>query len=146
MEIDCSGLVCDWTVVEGTPTFGPTWHQGDLGIDLSADGGQIIELRDVFFAASTNRQLELDAAIARAPTATMAFEFDFYAPGQDGGEPFWDRSPVFLETRHIDVVPQGVFWFQRDVLVPSEGAAVVLRIKKDGTGRAMVDELTLGPQ
>jgi hypothetical protein len=144
-EIDCSGLVCDWTVVQGTPIFGPTWHDGDLGIDLSNEGPQVIELRDVLFAANQDRQLALQAAILRDPTATMAFELDFYAPGKDAGATFWDRAPVFLVTRHIDVVPQSVFWFERDVLVPSEGAAVVLRIMKDGTGRAMVDELTLGP-
>jgi hypothetical protein len=144
-EIDCTGLVCDWIVVQGTPIFGPTWHSGDLGIDLSNEGPQVIELRDVLFAANQNRQLALQAAIVRDPTATMAFELDFYASGSDAGATFWDRSPVFLVTRHIDVVPQSVFWFERDVLVPSEGAAVVLRIIKDGTGRAMVDELTLGP-
>jgi hypothetical protein len=144
-EIDCSGLVCDWTVVQGSPRFGPTWHEGDLGIDLSDDGPQVIELRDVLFAANQNRQLALNAAIVRDPTATMAFELDFYATGSDAGSTFWDRSPVFLDTRHIDVVPQSVFWFRRDVLVPSEGSAVVLRIMKDGTGRAMVDELTVGP-
>jgi hypothetical protein len=144
-EIDCTGLVCDWTTVEGDPVYGPTWHDGDLGVDLSNDGPIVIELRDVLFESQHERQLTLRAIIVRDPTATLAFELDFFAPGQMPGATFWDRSPVFLVTRHVDVVEQGVVGFHRSVLVPSEGAALVLRVLKDGTGLAMLDELTLGP-
>jgi hypothetical protein len=143
-QIDCTGLVCDWIVVKGVPIYGPTWHLGDLGVDLSTDGPIVLELRDVLFAATTSRQMYLHAVLARDPTATLAFECDFYAPGQGTGATFWDRDPVFLVTRHVDVLQQGVVSFGRYVLVPSEGAAVVLRVLKDGTGIAMFDEITLG--
>ncbi len=144
-EIDCTGLTCDWTTLQGVPIFGPTWHTGDLGVDLSNDGPIELELKDVLFASQDDRQLALRATIVRDPTATMAFELDFYAQGQAAGATFWDRSPVFLVTRHVDVVELGVVAFHRSVLVPSEGAALVFRILKDGTGLAMLDELTLGP-
>ena len=144
-EIDCTGLTCDWTVVTGNPIFGPTWHEGDLGVDLSNDGPIVMELRDVLFASQNQRQLTLRSVIVRDTTATIAFELDFYAPGSDPGKTFWDRSPVFLVTRHVDVVEHGVVSFHRSVLVPSEGAAVVLRVMKDGVGLAMLDEVTLGP-
>jgi len=144
-EIDCTGLTCDWVTREGNPIFGPTWHDGDLGVDLSSEGPIVIELRDVLFESQHERQLTLRAVIARDTTATMAFDLDFYAPGSAQGATFWDRSPVFLVTRHIEVVEHGVVSFHRSVLVPSEGAAVVLRLSKDGTGVAMLDELTLGP-
>ena len=144
-EIDCTGLTCDWTTIQGEPSFGPTWHSGDLGVDLSNPGPIVIELRDVLFASQHERQLNLRTVIVRDLTATMAFDLEFYAEGQGSGETFWDRSPVFLVTRHIDVVEHGVVAFHRGVLVPSEGAALVLRVSKDGTGLAMFDELTLGP-
>jgi hypothetical protein len=144
-EIDCTGLTCDWVTVEGTPVYGPTWHDGDLGVDLSNEGPIVIELRDVLFASQHERQLTLRAVVTRDTTATMAFELDFYGEGSGQGPTFWDRSPIFLVTRHVDVIEHGVVSFHRSVLVPSEGAAVVLRVKKDGTGFAMLDELTLGP-
>jgi hypothetical protein len=144
-EIDCSGLTCDWTTVQGNPVFGTTWHDGDLGVDLSAPGKQVIELKDVFFVTHNDRQLTLRAVITRHPSASISFQLDFYGAGQGTGPTFWDRGPTFLVTRQLDVVQQGVFQFARPVLVPSEGAAVILRIVKDGGGPAMVDELTLGP-
>jgi hypothetical protein len=81
---------------------------------------------------------------ASAHPAGGHHELDFYAPGQASGQTFWDRSPVFLVTRTIPVNQQGTFQFARPVLVPSEGAAVILRVVKDGGGPAMLDELELG--
>ena len=144
LEIDCTGLLCDWQTVTGEPVFGPTWHQGELGVDLSNDGPIVIELRDVLFVSQDVRQLSLDAVMVRDTTATIAIDVDFYGVGQGSGETFWDRGPVFLVTRHIDVPNHGVFSFHRAVLVPSEGAALIFRVSKDGTGLAMLDELTLG--
>lgn len=143
-EIDCTELTCDWTVVAGNPVFGATWHEGDLGVDLSAAGSQVIELKDVFFTNQDARQLTLKAVITRDPSATMTFQLDFYAPGQSQGATFWDRDPVFLVTRMVPVTQQGTFQFSRPVLVPSEGAAVILKVVKDGGGPAMLDELELG--
>jgi hypothetical protein len=143
-EIDCTELTCDWTVVKGNPVFGATWHDGDLGVDLSANGPAEIDLKDVFFTNQDARQLTLKAVITRDPSATMTFELDFYAPGQAQGQTFWDRNPVFLETRTVPVTQQGTFQFSRPVLVPSEGAAVILKVIKDGGGPAMLDELELG--
>jgi len=143
-EIDCTELTCDWITVSGNPVFGPTWHDGDLGVDLSAPGQTVIELKDVFFVDHDARQMTLRAVITRDPSATMSFELDFYAPGQGAGATFWDRSPVFLVTRTLAVTQQGTFHFSRPVLVPSEGAAVILRVAKDGGGPAMIDELELG--
>jgi hypothetical protein len=143
-EIDCTGLTCDWTTKQGNPAYGPTWHDGDLGVDLSGDDRIVIELKDVLFATQHDRQLVLRAVLVRDPTVQLSFEVDFYAVGQGQGATFWDRSPTFLVTRHYDVVEQGVLQWHRPVLVPSEGAAVVLRVVKDGAGRAMLDEITLG--
>jgi hypothetical protein len=143
-EIDCTELTCDWIVVQGNPVFGATWHDGDVGVDLSAAGPATLELKDVFFVDHDARQLTLRAVITRDPSASLSFQLDFYAPGQGSGATFWDRGPVFLVTRTIDVGQQGTFKLARPVLVPSEGAAVVLRVVKDGGGPAMLDELELG--
>lgn len=143
-EIDCTELTCDWTIVSGNPVFGATWHDGDLGVDLSAQGEQILQLEDVFFVDHDARQMTLRAVVTRDPSATMRFELDFYAPGQAAGATFWDRAPVFLARRSIDVTQTGTFVFSRPVLVPSEGAAVILRVVKEGGGPAMLDELEFG--
>jgi hypothetical protein len=144
LQVDCTGLTCDWITVQGTPIYGSTWHDGDLGVDLSNDGKIVILLRDVLFATQNVRQLNLKAVLVRAPTAQLSLQLDFYAPGQALGATFWDRQPVLLVTRTLDVVELGVVQFHRPVLVPSEGAAVVIRVVKDGTGYVMLDELTLG--
>ena len=144
-EIDCTGLTCDWTTIAGAPVYGPTWHAGDLGVNLSSPGQIVIELKDVLFEAQQERQLTFRTVMVRDDTASLAFDFDFYAPGSAAGATFWDRQPVFLVNRHLDVVERGVVDFHRSILVPSEGAALILRVTKDGTGLAMLDELTLGP-
>lgn len=142
-QIDCSGLTCDWVTVEGNPRYGATWHDGDFGVDLSGEGRIVVEQRMVLIPPFT-RQLPVQASMVRDANVTMRFEFEFYAPGSASGATFWDRAPVLLKTRVDDVFEVGVFHFRRDVLVPSEGAAVIVRIVKEGSGRAMVDELTMG--
>ena len=143
MEVDCRGVPCDWTIVEGNPKFGPTWHEGDVGVDLSGNGRAVVEQRVVMFPLHT-RQLFMQASIVRDAEVSMHVQFDFYATGQGTGQTFWDRSPVFLVTRDVDVFELGVAQIHRQVLIPSEAAAVVVRIVKDGDGRAMFDEFTLG--
>jgi hypothetical protein len=142
-EVDCRGVPCDWVIKEGTPRFGATWHKGDIGVDLSGDGRAVVEQRVVLFPLHT-RQLDMLAAVLRDAGAQLHLELDFYAPGSASGATFWDRSPVFLVTRNVDVFELGVFTMHRQVLIPSEAAAVVVRIVKDGSGRAMIDEFTLG--
>ena len=90
------------------------------------------------------RQLDLQASILRDAGVTLRLEFEFYAPGSAPGATFWERSPVFLVKRSVDVFELGVFTAHREVLIPSEAAAVVVRIVKEGSGRAMIDEFTLG--
>jgi hypothetical protein len=143
-EIDCTGLVCDWATKEGTPHFAETWHDGDRGVDLSDPGRVVIELKDVFFVTQHDRQLVIRAVMVRDPAAVISFEIDFFAAGNGTSGTFWDKSPVYLTTRKVDVPDHGVFQFHRPVLVPSEGAAVVLRVIKDGSGQAMIDEISLG--
>ncbi|HEY8076006.1 MAG TPA: hypothetical protein VIF62_17890 [Labilithrix sp.] len=143
-EIDCTGILCDWTVKEGQPQFGPTWHDGDLGVDLSESDRVVLELKDVLFESQHDRQLQLRSVLVRDPEVQLSFDLDFYGVGQMPGATFWDRNPTFLVTRHYDVVEQGVTTWHRPVLIPSEGAALVLRVTKNGAGRAMIDEVTLG--
>jgi hypothetical protein len=142
-EVDCRGLPCDWVTKEGNVRYGATWHDGDVGVDLSGDGRAVVEQRVVLFPLHT-RQLDLTASILRDPEVTLRFEFDFYAPGSTTGDTFWDRDPVFLVTRSVDVFEHGTAVVHREVLIPSEAAGLVVRIVKEGSGRAMVDELTLG--
>jgi hypothetical protein len=142
-EIDCRGVPCDWVVVEGKVTFGPTWHDGDVGVDLSGSGKSVVEQKAVLLQLVT-RQLDLEASVVRDPAVTLRFELEWYAPGSAPGKTFWERSPVFLDTRSYPITEEGVHRIHRTVLIPSESAAVIFRIVKEGNGRALVDELTLG--
>ncbi|MGZ3449790.1 MAG: hypothetical protein ACXVEF_09340 [Polyangiales bacterium] len=142
-QIDCSGLVCDWQTVEGDVRYGTTWHEGDRGVNMSGGGRAVTEQR-VVLIPPFRRQLRMTAAMLRDAEVSLTFEFAFFAPGSAPGATFWDRSPVPLATRTVEVPNVGVFNFQRDVLVPSEGAAVIVRIIKEGSGRALVDEFTFG--
>ena len=143
MEVDCRGVPCDWITIEGNPRYGATWHDGDVGVDMSGNERDVVEQRVVMFPLHT-RQLEMIASTVRDAEVSLHVQFDFYAPGQAQGETFWDRQPVFLVTRDVDVFELGVAKIHREVLIPSEAAAVVVRLVKEGDGRAMVDEFTLG--
>ena len=143
MEIDCRGVPCDWVTLEGAPRYGATWHDGDIGVDLSGNGRVVVEQRVVLLPLRT-RQLELEAAIVRDAGVTLQIELDFYAPGGAPGPTFWERSPVLLLGRSVDVYELGVARIHREVLIPSEAAGVVVRLVKTGNGRAMVDEFSLG--
>jgi len=143
MEVDCRGVPCDWKTIEGNPSYGATWHEGDVGVDLSGSGRVVVEQRVVLFPLRT-RQLEMTASVVRDAPVTLHMQFDFYAAGQQAGQTFWDRQPVFLLTRDVNVFELGVNKIHRDVLIPSEAAAIVVRLVKEGDGRAMVDEFTLG--
>ena len=143
-EIDCRGVPCDWYVVEGHARFKDGWIDGDQAVDLTGVGAErvVIEQRAVLLQQTT-RQLLFEAAIARDPGATPRFELEWYAPGEGFGKTFWDRAPVKLDTRVYDVWETDVVHIQRTVLVPSESAAVIVRIVKEKTGQVIVDELTL---
>ena len=143
-EIDCRGVPCDWQVVEGHARFKAGWIDGDQAVDLTGDGAErvVVEQRAVLLQQTT-RQLLFEAAIVRDPNVKLRFEMEWYAPGEGFGKTFWDRAPVLLDTRVYDVWEDDVVHIQRTVLVPSESAAVILRIVKEQSGQAIVDELTL---
>lgn len=143
-EIDCRGVPCDWTVVEGHAKFKAGWIDGDQAVDLTGVGDErvVVEQRAVLLQQTT-RQLLFEAAVVRDPAVKLRFELEWYAPGEGFGKTFWDRAPVLLDTRVYDVWEDGVVHIQRTVLVPSESAAVIVRIVKEHAGQAIVDELTL---
>ncbi len=144
-EIDCRGVPCDWKVVEGDPQFKAGFIDGDRALDLTGKSGQrvVVEQRAVLLAQTT-RQLVFESAIVRDAGANLRFELEWYAPGQGIGKTFWDRSPVMLDTRVETVWEEGVQRIRRTIAVPSESAALILRIVKEGSGTVIVDELTLG--
>jgi hypothetical protein len=143
-SIDCGRGACDWVIVEGTGVFGPSWHDGDAGLDLSVPGRVVVEQRSAPFTLSS-RELILTAAVA-APDggARFRFEIDWYVAGAGAGVMYWERGPVLLATRGFDVTPRGAQAIKMLVAVPSlEVSGLVLRIIKDGDGRAVVDEVSL---
>jgi hypothetical protein len=142
-DVDCRGTPCEWTIVSGHPTFGDGWTDGDVAVVMSGDEKDVVEQRAVLIQIDT-RQLLLDAAVVRDDGVGLRFELDWYAAGQGFGKTFWDRSPTLLEHRELPVWESGVNEVKRPVIIPSEAGALVLRIVKEGSGKAIVDELTLG--
>jgi hypothetical protein len=142
-EIDCDGQPCDWVVVEGNPDFSGSWHPSDPGADLSAPGRIVIEQWTAPFEIDS-RELLLEAALVREPSASLRFEIDWYASGEGAGATYWDRSPVLLDSRGFDVGRSGVFLLDELISAPSlEASGAVIRVVKDGTGQAILDELFL---
>jgi len=142
-EIDCDGQPCDWVVVEGNPDFTGSWHPSDPGADLSAPGRIVIEQWTAPFEIDS-RELLLSAALVRDASATLRFEIDWYASGENPGDTYWDRGPVLLDSRGFEVGQTGVFLLDALVSAPSlEASGAVIRVVKEGTGRAILDELYL---
>jgi hypothetical protein len=140
-SIDCEGQACDWTVVEGTAGTGPSWHDGDPGLDLSRPGRVVVEQRSAPFELGS-RELVLRAAVA-TDESRVRFELDWYVAGSGAGATYWDRGPVKLETRAVEVAA-GVVGVEALVATPSlEVDGLVLRVVKEGDGVAIVDEISL---
>jgi hypothetical protein len=144
LEVNCLDVACPWQTDQGTAKFGATWHDGDLGVDLSAPGGTNAVSMKVVMIARNSRQFEIDAAIFRDPSAQLHVDFDFYAPGSGAGDTFWDRGPVLLSTETVPAESVGSYVLHRHVNVPSESAAFVIHLVREGDGRAFVDELSVG--
>ena len=145
-EILCGGVPCDWKLVEGEASAEGSWHDGDPGVDLSGPGRAVIEQRSAPFALDT-RELVLAAAVAREGAA-LRFELEWYVAGQAEGATYWDRAPVVIDTRTVQVEEEGVFALEELVSTPSlEVSGLVLRVIKEGDGMAVIDEVTLtGPE
>ena len=142
-EINCDGEPCDWTVVEGEPTFAGAWHPADPGIDLSGSGRIVVEQRAAPFSLD-QRELLLSAAMARTAEVDLRFEFDWYVEGSADGAGYWAREPLLVTSRGFNVDRTGVLHFQELISTPSlEVSGVVIRIVKDGTGTAVLDEIHL---
>lgn len=141
-EILCGDQPCDWKLVEGEAAYGDSWHEGDPGVDLSGPGRVVIEQRSAPFGLET-RELLLAAAIAREGAA-MRFELEWYVAGQEAGATYWDRAPVRVDTRAVPVGDEGVFALEELVSTPSlEVSGLVLRVIKEGSGMAVIDQVTL---
>jgi hypothetical protein len=141
-EIDCDGQPCDWKVVEGEPAL-TSWHDGDAGFDLSGDGRAVIEQRVAPFQLD-ERELVLGAAVVRRGGARLRFELDWYVAGEGEGPTYWDREPILVDQRGSAVEESGVFAVEELVSTPSlEVSGLVLRVVKEGSGTAVVDEVTL---
>jgi hypothetical protein len=143
LEINCLDVQCPWEVEAGSPHLGETWHTGDIGVDLSGSGESAMQMK-VVLIAQNSRQLALNAAVFRDPSVSLRFDFDWYVAGHAEGATFWDRSPTFLKTETIQADSSGAYVLHRHINVPSESAAFVLHLVKEGDGRAFVDELTVG--
>lgn len=147
LELDCRGVPCPWTFVPKRETSGDTtWLTGDLGVDLSGTGHAEAEQK-VVMLQQTSRTLDLRAGIVRDAAATLRVEIAWYGAGPGIGKTFWDRQPTLLEPpKSYDIWEEGSNRVRRTILVPSEGAAFVLRIVKDSSSPAtvMVGDLTIG--
>jgi hypothetical protein len=72
------------------------------------------------------------------------FEIDWYAEGAGPGATYWERDPLLIESRGFDVSRVGVFSLAELVSSPSlEASGAVIRVIKEGTGQALLDELYL---
>lgn len=117
-EIDCDGEPCDWVVVEGDARFTGSWHDRDPGADRSAPGRIVVEQWTAPFSLE-QRELVLDAAIARDSGVDLEIELDWYVAGANPGATYWDRGPTLIDSRRFAVDDVGVFRLATLVSTPS---------------------------
>lgn len=142
LEVDCIDIACPWTIEQGVPKFGATWHEGDVGIDLSNDGPISVSMKVVLIGRNS-RQFDLSASIFRDPGTRLHFDWEWFAAGSATGDTFWQRSPAPIGTDSTEASELGAYVLHRHVAVPPETAAFVLHVVKEGQGRVVVDQLTV---
>jgi hypothetical protein len=131
-EIDCGGKPCDWVFVEGDGRAAPGWHDDDPAAALGP-GHVVVEQRNTPVSIPV-RELVLHAAIACDADATVKFELA------------WFEGSTLLDTRPVEIDRTGVFALKKLVSTPSLAVdGLVLRVIKDGSGNAIVDEVKLEP-
>ena len=149
-DIECSGTPCEWTVVEGDVATGPSWHPSDTGVVLSGTRRAVISQRLAPFRLY-GREIEIGAAVVVDPGVTVRFEIEWYknsdgssAIWQSDDITYWQRGPVSLGVRSVSADDNKVRRLEKLVSSPTLSATgLELRIVKEGSGRAIIDEISL---
>jgi hypothetical protein len=149
-DIECSGTPCDWTIVEGEVALGPSWHPSDTGAVLSGERRAVISQRLAPFRLS-GREVSIGAAVVVDPGVTVRFELEWYrnsdgasATFQSDDITYWQRGPVSLGVRSVATDDSKARRLSKLLSTPTlEATGLELRIVKEGSGRAIIDELSL---
>ncbi|MBI3074279.1 MAG: hypothetical protein HYY84_19390 [Deltaproteobacteria bacterium] len=149
-DIECGATPCEWTVVEGEVSIGPSWHPNDTGAVLSGSRRAVISQRLAPFKLS-GREVQIQAAVVVDPGVTVRFEIEWYS-NSDGSSAiwqsdditYWQRGPVSLGVRAVSTDESKAHRLNKLVSSPTVTATgLELRIVKEGAGRAIVDEISL---
>jgi hypothetical protein len=122
-DIWCGDQLCSWQVDKGTVRQAPTWHQGDLGVELVGDEVAISQRSEARDLACVRFDLVADIAL----DASVVLEMDVY---DDGEVDFSERLPTAA-------------WQQLSyrVVMPARSQGVRFRIRKRGGGRAVLAQI-----
>jgi hypothetical protein len=121
-DLWCGDQLCFWEIEDGSVEQIPTWHEGDLGVDLV---GNSVALSQA--ARTTAECLRVSAVADVEETAEVTVEIDFF---DSGTADIIERIPTTSwEPISLLITPP----------VHSQGAR--FRIRKLGAGRAQLAEL-----
>ena len=136
-----SASACEWHLVEGTLRYGGTWNAADVGLDLTGSARVSVEQRTRFQPPS-KRDYVLNATVLREE-ASLRFELHWYRALPASVTDYWGAAPALLRIDRLTVDAAGLSRYRGLVALPSEAGGLVLRIVREGDGRAWVDELLL---
>jgi len=122
-DLWCGDDLCSWQVEKGDVRQAPTWHKGDLGVEMVGDPVVISQLTD---DADTPCVL-FDLVADIEPGVSVDLEMDLY---DDGVVDFSERLPI-------------ASWdsLSYEVRMPERFQGIRFRLKKSGTGKAVLAQI-----
>lgn len=125
-DIWCDGEPCRWEVEQGDVAQAPTWHKRDHGVELLGDPAAISQLQMESHITVDCIRFDLLADIEE--TASVVLEMDFYDDG---------------EVEFSQIIPTSD-WAPLSYVVtpPAKFEMIRFRIRKTGSGRAVLADIT----
>ncbi len=124
-DLWCGDKLCSWETETGSIARVPTWHKNDFGVDLVGNAAAISQLSDITQRDFSCIRFDLVAKIDEAAVVTL--ELDFY----DDGSVDWSRTIPTSDWASLTYL----------ITMPREYEGVRFRLKKVGSGRAVVAQL-----
>lgn len=125
-ELWCGDTLCTWQVEAGTVRKTPTWHDGDVGIELVGDSVALTQTSDVSELGVACVEVELLADVER--NGLLVVEVDF---GDDG------------VSELVQPVPTSTWVSYSYEVCDDSGTAQTIRfrVKKTAPGRAILGQI-----
>ena len=124
-DLWCGEKLCSWETETGTIARAPTWNPNDIAVDLVGGSVAISQLSHIDQGDVACMRFDLVAKVDE--TAAVTIELDFF----DDGTVDWSKQIPTSDWAPLSYL----------ITMPREYQGVRFRIKKLGSGRALVAQL-----